>query len=513
MSALLGIVAELSPTDKVPGAYVAVKFGVGAASSGPPKYLLIVGMIGTGSTIVPDAAPVPIFSDTDADLYWGTGSEGAIMAQAALTIGGIQILGASATMGTSAQATAILTLDGTAGPTSGSWSIRVAGRVLNGGILATDTPQKIAQNIAAAVTANPRLPVTAVAAAGAMTTWTVTFTVKSAGVRGNDTILWQDKSGLPANITTSTLTGGAAVGNGGIRFSSGTGTEDITSLLTSLFPGRYYRIAAAQRDATNAARWAVQLDTKAGPLEMRSEHLVLCTSTTLSAAGSLAQTTIDDQRVELLWMQDSEAMPSEIAAEHAALRCQLEQAMPNRNYDNVQIKVAAAQTDTGTIPNRATLVAALDFGLTPLKTVGTSVLIVRAMTTRTRTSTGLVDTGTIDVADSAVADDVRDVLTLYWTTDFAVANPFLQDNPAPEDNQRPRVGIAYPDLWSAKATTQLKALEALNWLTKVDQNPVVSILSPYAVTPRIVFYAPCIRLPHQHQIEGTVAQTVSNPQT
>ena len=139
-------------------------------------------------------------------------------------------------------------------------------------------------------------------------------------------------------------------------------------------------------------------------------------------------------------------------------------------------------------------------------------LIVRAVTTRTRTVTGLVDTGTIDVADSAVADDTRDTLSLYWQTSFYPSNPFVQDNPAPGDNQLPREGHAYPDLWSSKATSQLKILEALNWLTKVDVNPVVSTLSPYSVTPRIVFYAPVIRLPHQHQIEGTVAQTVFNPQ-
>lgn len=512
MGALLGIVTELAPNDLVPGAYVAVKFGVGAASTGTPKVLLIVGMIATGSTIVPDGTPVNIFSDTDADTYWGPGSEGALMAQAALAVGGIQIMGASALMGTAVAATATLNLDGAAGPSSGSWSLRIAGRVLTGGILATDTQAIIAANIAATVNANPRLPVSAAAAAGVGTAYIVTFTSKSAGLRGNDLILWQDPSGLPANIATHTIAGGTAVGNGGVRFTGGTGTENITNLLASLFPARYYRIAAAQRDATNAARWATQLDTKAGPLEQRAEHLVLCTSTTLSAAGSLAQTTIDDQRVELLWMQDSEAMPSEIAGEHAALRCQLEQAMPNQTYDNVQIAVAKPQTDTATQPNRATLVAALGYGLTPLKTVGNAVLIVRAVTTRTRTVTGLVDTGTIDVADSAVADDTRDTLSLYWQTSFYPSNPFVQDNPAPGDNQLPREGHAYPDLWSSKATSQLKILEALNWLTKVDVNPVVSTLSPYSVTPRIVFYAPVIRLPHQHQIEGTVAQTVFNPQ-
>lgn len=511
--ALLGLVAELSPTDLVPGAYMSVKFGVGAASTGAPKYLLIVGLpsVSGSPTVIPDGAPVQIFSDVDADTLWGPGSEGALMAQAALAIGGIQIQGCSASIGTSAPATATLTLDGAAGPTTGSWSLRICGNVLTGGILSTDTQQIIAQNIAAVITQTPRLPVSAAAAVGSGTAWVVTFTVKSTGLRGNDCILWQDKSGLPSNIATSTIAGGAAVGNGGVRFHSGTGVENITTLLAALFPARYYRIAAAQRDGTNGALWAGQLDNKAGPLEMRAEHLVLAHNGTLTTAGGIAQTSIDNQRVQMLWMQDSERQPPLLAAELAAVRCQLEQTMPNRSYDNLPINIAAPQTDTATVPNRATQVAALDYGLTPLKTVGTNVLVVRAVTTRTRTATGLVDTGTIDVADSAVPDEVRDILLSYWTTDFAANNQFLQDNPAPGDNKRPRVGVAYPDLWSAKATAQLKNLENLNWLTKVDENPVVSALNPYSTTPRIVFYAPVIRLPHQHQIEGTVAQTVFNP--
>lgn len=726
MIANQGFVAELSPTDKVPGAYINVIMGVGGTSnSSIPKYLLIVGMPSSAGHITPDAAVVDIYSEADADYWFGAGSEAALMCYAALAVGGVRIKAASASMSAGAKSTATITIDndGSAWTSAGTWTYRVGGKVLTGTVLSTDSISAVASSIAAKVNGTPKLPVTAVASAGAGTSYIVTLTNKSEGVRGNRLILWQDTSGLPAHMTstlggaatsgsitatgfpkalangmtfleqvdgaggpttktivahnatltltggsyaagaggesltirisvagqlitttvdlsgatnqqgyadcfnqqvtgisavvsagnivltvdqggsgssgaitaisgasvttklgasasTFTLTGGSnvadvqrttsaelatvlaiagstfastattltwtssttgllssvqftsgtgvlaagfdtalhsgtagggsTVGNGGMLFANGAGTEDITSLLAYLYAGRYYRIAAAQNDATNAGRWVTQLDEKAGAMQMRSEHLILATSVDMATAGSLAQTTIDNARVELLWMEDSETPPAVLAAEHGAQRVQVEQVNPNQSYDNVQLKSGFGQTDAATIPNRNMLVAALDYGLTPLKTVNGTVRIVRAMTTRTRTSDGLVDTGTIDVADSAVADDVRDVLVLFWTQDFAVANPYIKDDPAPQDPP-PLAGIAYPLLWSAKATGELKTLEAQKWLVNVDRNPVVSQLNPFSTTPRIVFYAPAIRLPHQHQIEGTVAQTVFTP--
>jgi hypothetical protein len=65
-------------------------------------------------------------------------------------------------------------------------------------------------------------------------------------------------------------------------------------------------------------------------------------------------------------------------------------------------------------------------------------------------------------------------------------------------------GIAFPRFWKASVTVLLKRLETAKWITKVDLNPVEAILHPNA--DRIVFFCPVVRLPHQHQIEGTIAQ-------
>lgn len=506
LAAILGIVLELAPGDKVPGAYFQTKFGVGAASTGEPKYLLVVGSkAASGGTYTADTTPVDIYQDADADTYFGAGSEAARMCYAALKVGGVRIKAGAAAITSGAAATATLTIGGT-WTTTGTWSLRIAGTPLVGGILASDTPETLSAAIADAINDDPRLPMRAAAASGSGGTYVITLTARSQGTRGNKLLVWQDKSALPSGAT-SVLAGGTAVGNGAVPLSGGSGTENVTTLLTALMGGRYWRIAIAQQDATNLGRWVTQLDTKAGPMVSRTEHAITGVAADLSTAGALAQG-VDNQRFCMLWKQDSEAPMPDLVAEFAAARVQREQQNPNQNYDGLVLKSASPQTDAATNPtNHATQVAALDFGLTPLVTDRDLVKVLRAVTTRTLNGSA-VDNGTVDVADSAVADAVRDELWSFWTNDFVVANPYLEDDPAPEDQPLAQ-GTAYPALWSALATTSvLKRLERANWITRVDKYPIVSQLNPNSVTERIVFYCPCIRRPHQHQIEGTIAQTV-----
>ncbi len=504
-----GFVLELSPTDKVPGIYLRSIFGIGGAASGTDeKVLLIVGLkAASAGAIVADTEVVDIKLASDADYYFGPGSEGARMCYAALSVKGIKIKAASPSISGATAASATITIAGT-WTTSGTWRYRIAGIPIEQGILATDDRQDVGDAIAAYINARKWMPVTAVAAAGAGSTYVVTLTAKSAGARGNDLMLWQDDSDLPSGAT-SAIAGGTAVGNGAKRFSTGAGTEDISDLLEILAEDRYYRIAASQRDSSNLARWVVQLDTKAGPMVGKTEHIVFAGSGTLVATTSLTQTTLNEQRAQFVWMQDSETPPCEIAALHAAQRLQAEQVNPNQSYDNRLLKgdqdgfKVAPQTDKATNPVRAVLVSALDAGITPVKTVGNNVFIVRAVTTRSRTELSAVDDGTVDVADSAVPDAVRDEIAAFWSLDFSQKNKHVRDDPTGDEPEPPQ-GIAYPRFWKASVTALLKRLETAKWITKVDSNPVEATLHPMA--ERIVFFCPVVRLPHQHQIEGTIAQ-------
>lgn len=498
-----GIVLELSPTDKVPGIYMKTLYGVGdTIIPTVDRYLLVVGLPSSAGTITPDTEVVDIFSTEDSTEWFGAGSEGDRMCRAALKVKGIKIKAATATISGATAATATITIDGT-WTTTGTWSYRIGGLPLLQGVKATDTPQTIAAAIAAYITARPEFMVSATSAAGSGTTYVVTLTMKSTGARGNDTILVQDDTGLPAGMT-SAIGGGSAVANGGKKFTGGAGVEDVTTLLSTLFPDRYHRIAVAQRDSQNLVRWRNQLDEKAGPLEGRMEHAVFGTSASFSSATSLAQTSLDNQRAQMLWMLESETQPSEWVAEMAAYRLQKEQVNPNNNFDGLQMTVAAPQTAKASVPIRSQLVAALDVGITPLNTKNNNVFVVRAITTRSLTASGAPDDGTVDVGEAATPDEVRDVLKAFWETQFGPSNPYLRNDPTDQE-PTPDPGIAYPSLWTAEATRIFKELEALNWITEVDNNPVKSTMHPTA--RRIVFYAPVVVTPIQHQLEGTIAQT------
>jgi phage tail sheath gpL-like len=499
-----GIILELSPSDKVPGFYGQTDYGVGAITSASiPKVLLLVGLVSSsGGTLAPNTQIVDCFADTDADTYAGPGSELALMAYAALRIPGVSIKLATPALPSSATpATATITVSGT-WSLGGQWTFRIGGVNISSGIAGVDTPQTTATAIAAYINNLPHLAVTAASAAGTNGAYVVTLTVKSPGFRGNDTILWMDGSQLPPGAVIA-IAGGAGVGNGGVRFKGGAATEDITDLLAALTPGRYDRIAAAQRDSVNLGRWQAQLDMKADPLIGRMEHAIFATSTTLAAATTLAQSSLNDQRAQLLWMLDGETSPQEIAAVFGAARLQAESSIPNVSYDNYALPGVQGQTDPNSIPNRATEVAALDVGLTPITTSNGQPLVVRSITSRSLTDTGVADDRTLDTSDAVVPDAVRDDLNLYWTTSYVVQNPYVRDDPAPEEPPPP-AGVATPSLWNAQVMAKLLGYQQQKWICKVATNPPQSAMNPQA--PRIVSYVPTVVQPLNHQTEVTVAQ-------
>jgi phage tail sheath gpL-like len=501
---MIGVILELSPTDKRPGFYGRTQYGVGALSlASIPKVLLLVGLASnTGGSLTADHKVVDCFSEADADACAGPGSELARMAYAALRIPGIKLKLATPSIASGAVAAfATITVSGT-WQTGGEWRLRVGGEYLASGVSYTDSPQSLATSIATQVNKRPKLPVRATVAPGASGTYVVTLTVKSPGFRGNDTILWADTSALPGGAGLA-IAGGPAVGNGGVRFKGGAGTEDITLLLGTLAAGRYHRIAAAQRDAVNLTRWRTQLDMKAGPLVGRMEHAIFATSGTFAAATALAQTSLNEQRAQLLWMLDAETSPAEIAAVFAAARLQAESQNPNVGYDGFVLPGVAPQTDEGTIPNRPTEVAALDVGLTPITTAYDQAMVVRSITTRSLTDTGDPDDRTLDTSEALVPDEVREDLRLYWSTVFVVANPYVRDDPAPEEPSPP-AGVATPALWNAQVLAKLREYEQARWICKVTRNAPKSGMNPNAT--RIVSFVPTVVQPLNHQVEVTVAQ-------
>jgi phage tail sheath gpL-like len=274
-------------------------------------------------------------------------------------------------------------------------------------------------------------------------------------------------------------------------------------MLAALFPSRYHRIAAAQNDPVNAARWKAQMDSKASPLEGREEQLCFAHTGLLSAAQGLARNTLNNWRMQVGWLLNGESHASEIAARLAAGRVQAEQDNPNSGFDGYVLTGIAPQAARGDWPQRSTQQAALDQGVTPLVTDESgNVSVVRAITSHCLNGTD-PDYRTLDTAESVVPDYVRDVLRVFWSTDFVVANPYVRGDPSPEEHDPPQ-GVATPKTWNAAVQSRQLDLQTALIITEVEANPPVSEFNKTA--KRIMSAVTAIPLPLQHQIGVSVRQ-------
>jgi hypothetical protein len=310
---------------------------------------------------------------------------------------------------------------------------------------------------------------------------------------------------------TSALAGGASLTSGGVYFTSGAGTETISTLLTATFSNEFYTVVCSCRDATNLGLLEAQIDSKLGPLEGRLECAVGAMVGTLAASGSIAQTTLNDASFQLPWLEESETPGEEIAAGIAAFRHLYESANdaddPNQRYDDVLFEWIQPQEAPSKIPSRATVVSALNYGLSPLVTRNKQVYMVRAVTTRTLTDGGDADDGTIDVGHDRVAKRYREEL-FNTLEDHRRLHRHLDNNPAEGEEPNGPADTTYP----ARAEDVIKNLNrdlaAKSWIAQVDlaTNQPKCALNPNSSTPRLVVYAPFVPKPQYHQTEGVVAK-------
>lgn len=306
------------------------------------------------------------------------------------------------------------------------------------------------------------------------------------------------------NAVHAGSTGGSAATSGAMYFSGGSGTETVSTLLDNLQTDEFFTIAFSQRDSTNLGRWETATNTKLGPLVGLLENLVCAVPGTLSAAGSLAQTTLNHSSFEMLWMEEPETPPEEMAAQWAATRHQAEITFPNNRYDLVRLEGIQPQEARSKQPSRATQVAALNYGLTPIGTSNNAAVLARAVTTRTQTDTGGVDDGTVDVAQWRTALEFRRALK-NMLTDHMTVHPYIVDDPAEGNEPDVPQGVTFPKN-IANATWALEYQKQNDkWLAQVKLNPPRCALHPTSATPRPILYAPIVVLPLLHQIAGTVA--------
>lgn len=491
-------IVGFSSDDKVPGFYGETKYGQGRVSIGSlPVFLTVMGgKISAGSATV--ATVYDVLGEDEADDLFGAGSELARMCYAALSIPGINLRAiAVAEAGGATAATLTATFGGT-WTEDGEVSVRLAGKTFTITVGASDSTSDLATRLADKLNEDPRMPASA-GDAGAVTT----LTTKSKSSRQNEHLVAKDLSNAPSGLTL-TLAGGTALTGGITPFTSGAGADDVTNALAAMEAQTHDYIAPAEADATNADLVRDFVNAQAGPLVGRLQHFVMASARTSATAVSLSQTTLNEYRGQVVWLENSEIVASEIAAVMGALRAATEGSNPNPDYDDVELTWLAPQAETADRPSHAALKSALNNGVTPLKTTDDGrVQVVRAITSHSLNGAA-PDYRTLDVGDAVVPDRIRKECAAYWSGEFKVANPYIGPDPGEGERAAP-AGVATPALWTAAVISEvLRPAEAALWVADVDSNLPVSEYDSGA--KRIMSAVPVVVRPIQHQIGVSVRQ-------
>lgn len=452
----------ISPTYKVPRFIVKVINAAGAVGAGSQRLkVLAVGMKTSAGSIVPDTEPKRVTNEDEVDALAGPGSDLATQGYMLVKIPSVEAYLAAVTEpagGT--EATATLVLSGTL-TSGGTLRFRLGGKPVSVSVGLTDAIDTIGANIAAAFNAKTRLPATA---AYNSSTDTVTLTCKNKGAQGRDWILYWDQTDAPAGLEIA-MTGSAAVNEHGVRLGAagtGAGSPDVTTLLTRLQTKRYARIAPSHNDATNAAHWEAHINAKAGALAQLYEQVTFGHNGSLASAISLAQTTLNAFRAMVAWLRNGENSPGEIAALIAAIRSVTEQTSPVPDYDGLLLEALAPQAFDADLPSDPEQDQALNAGVSPLTSINGQVRMVRGITSYCLNGS-VQDERCLDIGDSVMADyaalDLRDM----YETEFRPQNPYVGPDPAPEEEPPPE-GVAYPLLWTSKATARVEGYYDSRWL-------------------------------------------------
>lgn len=454
-------------SDKVPGAVVETVYGRGKQSLGAAPVLLVVtGNKLTAGTAVADQDINQIFSETDADSFYGAGSEIAMQCYAALQIPGVTLFGAPVAEATSGPVSATLTFT-VAGSwsTSGTLTVRLAGRSISIAVGSADSVTNVGSNLSAAINGKPRMPMSASPSAGV-----VTCTVLSKGTRGNDYVAAVDLTAAPAGLTC-VMAGGTALTGGVTPFSAGAGADSAANVLALLTTQVWDFQAWAQNDATNAGLIKTQLESQAGPLLQHPGFAVFGKGRSTATSISFAQTTLNEQLACVVHHTNSETHPCQLAAQVAAIFSTNVGANPNKVFAGYVCPTVAPQSQRADVPGRSTLNSLLNNSVTPLTTVNGVVQIVDAIQTHSLNGSA-PDFRTYHCGDVFVPIRVSKELGLQWGV-FSAANPYA--GPDPTDGQQPAPeGVATPALWVAEATQLLRKFEDQNWLQDVTNNPVIA---------------------------------------
>ena len=428
---LTGVAAN----DVVPGVLVETNFAQGAGSLGTSTYaVILIGNRSTAGDALLDSAiygpyagsPLPLNSVQDAINRFGQGSELHRMYRRFIAVNQqTPVFAIAATASAGVAATQVVTFTVNA-LSNGSVRIYMGDEFVDSPISNGDTPTIVATNAAAAVNSKLDWPVTASFVAGVLT-----LSAKVPGLRGN----WLRGSSVIQGVGVGVISSLSAQA----FFTGGTVSDTNTLALAAILPYRYYYVISAAEDATQFGAVASQIASQALPTTGLRARAFAGSVDTAGAATTIA-IGINSPRVELIWGQNFDWPPAEIAAAAVAAYSLLEIPIAFRcNFDSLGTqasdqafwKIPAPRS--GTSPTRATIKAALNNGITPIGVAqGGGTYLVKRITTKSLTGANN-DYRVRDAHKVTICDRFADDWITKASTQFSGKN--VADDPP--NGQRP----------------------------------------------------------------------------
>lgn len=348
--------------------------------------LLVVGQRIAAGTVLANVV-TDIFSDRDAATYFGRGSIAHLMCRSALQANPYVSLQCIALddAGGSVVAAGTVTLTGPAS-SAGVLTVQVGDTLVNVAIASGDTATVTAAALAAQITAQPDLPVTAAAAVGV-----VTLSAKNKGTLGN---------AIKVSAVTSAVGTTAVV----VAMSAGATDPTIATALAVVFAAGHNVIATPWNDTTNLTALRTHLDSVSGAVEQRGAIGVYAHVGTLAASTTLSAL-INSGRITGLLLPNAYEQVYEVAAAYAAVIASEQD--PARPLNTLGLTGILANP----LANRSTRTEqenALNNGVTPTEVgPGDVVQIVRAITTYTLDPQSVPDISLLDLTTIRTLDYVR----------------------------------------------------------------------------------------------------------
>lgn len=441
------------PTDwRVPGQYIEIDHSKAVRGlPGMPRRILVLGQRLAAGTVAAGVL-TRVTRKEDGVNYFGRGSMLAQMISAAIKVNPYTEMWALALDDLGAGVAATFTITVTGAPTeAGTAYLYVGGRRVAVGIAAGQTPTQIATAIAAAVTADLDMPVTAASAAGV-----VTLTARHKGAEGSSIdVRWNyyDGERSPAGIAMAIAAGVA-----------GSGNPDVLTAIAAMSTGAYYTIIMPWSDPANMVAMETELQSRWGGMDMRAGHVFTAKSGTFSALSTYGAAR-NSPHSTVPGLNKSPTLPWVVAAQFAAgveFRGGNDPALPFRGIELPDV-MAPTEAERFTATERNLL---LHDGISTIIFDESGKAIVEQVVTTYQTNTfGLDDRSMLKLNTKWTVDYMRYVFR------FAVARDYPNHKLAGDDVlQRiaPGQKIATPKLIRNTLIAAAMQLEYVGLLEDLD---------------------------------------------